>query len=74
MLSKRLNAIAEMVDTNVLYDVGCDHALLDIYLVQTKKNIKVIAPDINNSLDTYYVLNNSVISPLSINVIAVLSM
>ena len=31
-----------------------------------KKNIKVIAPDINNSLDTYYVLNNSVISPLSI--------
>lgn len=44
MLSKRLNAIAEMVDTKILYDVGCDHALLDIYLSK-EKNVKCIAID-----------------------------
>ncbi len=44
MLSKRLSSIAEMVDTKVLYDVGCDHALLDIYL-SNEKNIKCIAID-----------------------------
>ena len=44
MLSKRLNAIASMVDEKVLYDVGCDHALLDIYLSKVK-NIKCIAID-----------------------------
>lgn len=43
MLSKRLEKIAELVDTNVVVDVGCDHALLDIYL--TKKGYKCIAID-----------------------------
>ena len=47
-LSKRLQIIASFVPDNVyLLDVGCDHALLDIYLMQTRKNIKIIASDIN---------------------------
>ena len=32
-----------------MVDIGCDHGLLDIYLVQTNKNIKVIASDINKN-------------------------
>ena len=36
-LSKRLNEIAKLVNKDsILADVGCDHALLDIYLVKTK--------------------------------------
>ena len=36
-LSKRLNAIAKLVNKDsILADVGCDHALLDIYLIQNK--------------------------------------
>ena len=52
-LSKRLATIANYVEeeSNIV-DIGCDHALLDIYLVQTKKNINIIASDINkNALD-----------------------
>lgn len=47
-ISNRLKLIASFVDddSNII-DVGCDHALLDIYLVQTKKNINAIASDIN---------------------------
>ena len=49
-LSNRLKVIADFVDDNSnLVDIGCDHGLLDIYLVQTKKNIKVIASDINKN-------------------------
>lgn len=44
MLSKRLDTIAKMVDTDVIYDVGCDHALLDIYL-SNEKNMKCFAID-----------------------------
>ena len=48
-LSKRLELIAQYVsDDTSLVDVGCDHALLDIYLVQNRKNISVIASDIND--------------------------
>ena len=37
-LSKRLSVIASFVpDNSVIADIGCDHALLDIYL--SKKNI-----------------------------------
>ena len=45
-ISKRLKEIADLVDngSNII-DVGCDHALLDIYLVNNKNNIKVIASD-----------------------------
>lgn len=47
-ISKRLKQIASYVDDNShIIDVGCDHALLSIYLVENKKNIKVIASDIN---------------------------
>lgn len=47
-ISNRLKLIASFVDDNsYVIDVGCDHALLDIFLVQTKKNIKTIASDIN---------------------------
>ena len=47
-LSKRLQLVASFVpDNSYVIDVGCDHALLDIYLVLTKKNIKIIASDIN---------------------------
>lgn len=46
-LSKRLLAIADFIpdDSHVL-DVGCDHALLDLYLVQ-EKSCTTIAMDIN---------------------------
>lgn len=44
-LSKRLNAIAEMVDDRYhVIDVGCDHAFLDIYLT-INKNISCTAID-----------------------------
>jgi len=48
MLNKRLQAIAEQVDDgSVLLDIGCDHALLDIFLVLHKENVHVIASDIS---------------------------
>lgn len=47
-INKRLLAITDYVDDNSnIIDVGCDHALLDIYLVQNKKNVFCIASDIN---------------------------
>lgn len=47
-LSKRLKSVACFVLKEPLkgvIDVGCDHALLDIYLVQNKSNLKVVASD-----------------------------
>lgn len=47
-LSKRLQVVASFIpDNSSLLDVGCDHALLDIFLMQTKKNIQIMASDIN---------------------------
>lgn len=47
-ISNRLKQIASFVDDNsYVIDVGCDHALLDIFLVQNKNNIKTIASDVN---------------------------
>lgn len=47
-ISKRLKAIANMVDNNTkLIDIGCDHGLLDIYLFKNKKKMKIIASDIH---------------------------
>ncbi|MBQ7104852.1 MAG: SAM-dependent methyltransferase [Bacilli bacterium] len=47
-ISNRLKLIASFVDDNsYVIDVGCDHALLDIFLVNNKKNIKTIASDVN---------------------------
>ena len=47
-LSKRLEAISSLVPVNAkVIDVGCDHALLDIYLYQNKISKKIIATDVN---------------------------
>ena len=46
-ISKRLKKIASYVEDNSsIIDVGCDHALLSIYLMTTKKNIEIVASDI----------------------------
>ncbi|MBQ9730880.1 MAG: SAM-dependent methyltransferase [Bacilli bacterium] len=45
-LSIRLKAVADLVDENkVVADIGCDHALLSIYLVENKISNKVYAID-----------------------------
>lgn len=49
MLSKRLKTIATLIEpSRRVVDVGCDHALLDIYLTKNKLN-KCIASDINKN-------------------------
>ena len=45
-LSKRLKVIADLVDTEKIVDVGCDHGYLDIYLT-LNKSCKCIASDIS---------------------------
>lgn len=46
-LSKRLEAIASFVRRDAkIVDIGCDHAYLDIYLVERNPNIKAIALDL----------------------------
>ena len=45
-LSKRLEAIANLVDTKRVIDVGCDHGYLDIYLT-LYKDCNCIATDIS---------------------------
>ena len=46
-INARLKAIGDLVETNsCCLDIGCDHALLDIYLVKRKRNIRAIASDI----------------------------
>lgn len=47
-LSKRLKAVADLVDTNRVIDVGCDHGYLDIYLTKYN-NCKCIATDISDN-------------------------
>ena len=50
-LSKRLFAITEMIeDGKVVYDVGCDHAYLDIYLTLYRNNITCYAIDVRPSV------------------------
>ena len=47
-LSKRLRVISDFIpDNSFILDIGCDHALLDIYCVMNKKNVRAIASDIN---------------------------
>ena len=46
-INARLKKIGDLVEVNSFcLDVGCDHALLDIYLIHRDKNIKTIASDI----------------------------
>lgn len=57
-INERLKRVASYVDDNsYIIDVGCDHALLDIYLLKNKKNIKAIASDINDG-PLQYAYNN----------------
>lgn len=47
-ISNRLKTIADIVlsnKCNKMIDVGCDHALLDIYLLQNNLDLKIIASD-----------------------------
>ena len=46
ILSKRLEEIASLVETEKVIDVGCDHALLSIYLTKEKEK-ECIAVDIS---------------------------
>ena len=49
-LSPRLERISHYISDNTsMVDIGCDHALLDIYLTKNKKNINIIASDINKN-------------------------
>ena len=46
-INARLKKIGDLVEANSFcLDVGCDHGLLDIYLVKQNKNIKAVASDI----------------------------
>lgn len=46
-INDRLKTIGDLVSANSFcLDVGCDHALLDIYLVKKNKGIKAIASDV----------------------------
>lgn len=47
-ISNRLRVISDFVpDNSFILDIGCDHALLDIYCSLHKENVKCIASDIN---------------------------
>lgn len=47
-INNKLKKIGDLVNTNsLILDIGCDHALLDIYLVKERKINKVVASDIN---------------------------
>ena len=49
-LSKRLKEISNYIPDDIkMVDIGCDHALLDIYLYNNRKNIKIIASDVNEN-------------------------
>lgn len=49
-ISKRLQLVASFIpDNSYIIDVGCDHALLDIYLATTLNNIKILATDVNQN-------------------------
>ncbi len=47
-ISNRLKTIGDFViDNSKVVDVGCDHGLLSIYVYQNRKNVSIIATDIN---------------------------
>ena len=49
-LDHRLKRITDFIPSDsYILDVGCDHALLDIYLALNRNNVKLIASDINEN-------------------------
>ena len=49
-ISDRLLCIANLVNDNCsIIDIGCDHGLLDIYLINNRNNVSIIASDINKN-------------------------
>ena len=47
-ISDRLKEIGDFIEpTDKIIDIGCDHALLDIYLCEKFNDIKIIASDIH---------------------------
>ena len=49
-LDNRLKRITDCIPSDsYILDVGCDHALLDIYLALNRNNVKLIASDINEN-------------------------
>ena len=55
-ISERLKEISEFISPeDKIIDIGCDHALLDIYLCEQYKDLKVIASDIHEGA-----LNNAI--------------
>jgi len=50
MISNRLKSLAKYVNINdKAIDVGCDHALLDIYLVKNNIVNNIIVSDVSKS-------------------------
>ena len=50
MLSRRLKSIAGLIKSeDRVVDIGCDHALLDIYLVENKILDTVVVSDVNKN-------------------------
>ena len=48
-INNRLKCVASFVNEHdhAVLDVGCDHALLDIYLLEKNHSLKIIASDVN---------------------------
>lgn len=68
-LSNRLLKIASLVKNHdVIIDVGCDHALLDIYLTKNKIVKKAIATDITNGAINMALKNVSYYDSLNVDV------
>ena len=70
-ISKRLLTIADFISQeDELVDVGCDHGLLSIYLIENKLCKRVIASDINQNA-----LNNAIdnIKKRKLNIETILS-
>jgi len=50
MISERLKSLVKYIESkDQLIDIGCDHALLDIYLIKNKILEKIVISDINQN-------------------------
>ncbi len=58
MISKRLKELADLVpNCKRVIDVGCDHALLDIYLANKYQKTEFLATDISNKAIQFAIKN-----------------